>query len=196
MISGKLASQIIIEILVSEMGMSDQRVYIKDQNRVIPPDDEMSISVGMVDAKAMSTKTRLVESGVDPDIVVSEENYVRMRENIQIDVFSRNTDAITKRWEVIAALNSIKAQQAQEENLFRIFNLPNSFLNTSSVEGGSRLNRFTLLFPCFVWYKKTKILQPDGDQYYDEFTTRVDDEVTIGEDEGLFEFTINEDTEL
>jgi hypothetical protein len=43
-----------------------------------------------------------------------------------------------------------------------------------------------------VWYEKVSDL-PVYD-YYNEFSTRVDDESTIGQEDGLIEFEIDEDT--
>lgn len=104
---------------------------------------------------------------------------VQTQEMIQIEVLSRSNDALTRNWEVIAAIKSIYAQQMQEVNNFSIARLPLSFLNTSSAEGGSDLNRYTLTFPAFVWYTKAKVLVNNGGDYYDDFSARVDDEKTI-----------------
>lgn len=196
MINGTLAEQIVIDILKSEMEIPNDDIWIRDQNRKIPPDDRLYVIVGMIDSAGMSSKTFMDERTTpqpDPDPPLVEQieiNRVQLRENVQIDILSRSNAAITRRWEILAALRSIYAQQKQEENYFKIFRMPSNFVNTSNAEGGSQLNRYTVTVPCFVWYKKEKVLAPDGDQYYDEFRTRVDDEKTIGTPDGIFEFTI------
>ncbi len=193
----KSAEQIIVDIIAQEMEIDPAKnIWVRDQNRKIPANDELYIVVGMVDSVPISSKTHMIERVTpqpdpDPDLVQQVEiNEAQLKENIQIDVLSKSDLARSRRWEVIAALRSILSQQRQEENSFKIFRLPQSFVNASIAEGGSQLNRFSMSFSCFVWYRKEKILTPDGGDYYDDFTTRVDDAETIGEDDGIFEFKI------
>jgi hypothetical protein len=120
-----------------------------------------------------------------------EYTQVQQRENIQVDILSRSNDALTRNWEIIGALSSIYSKQVQEKYNFKIFRIPQGFINTSDAEGGSFLNRYSLTFPVFTWYKKRKVLTPTGKNYYDDFTTRVDDENTIGTDNPLITFEIS-----
>jgi hypothetical protein len=182
-----LTSQIIVDIIKTEMELGDQ-IAVDDLNWQIPPIEDIIITVGLADAQPMSNKSYLRED----DTGVYEVSAVTMRENIQIDIMSRGTPAMQRRWEVLAALQSIYSQQQQEINSFKIFRMPTAFVNTSAAEGGSQLARYTLTFACHVWYKKEKLLSATGGDYYDEFSTRVDDENTIGEDDGLFEFVIDD----
>ncbi len=191
----RLASQIIAEIIREEMELSETAVWVGELNYRIPDNEDVMASVGMSDAVPFSSQRFLETRDTPAPNSVYEINRVQLRENIQVDFFGRTVDALTRRWEVIAALNSIRSEQLQEQNSFKIFKLPNSFINTSAVEGGSQLARYTLNFACHVWYKKEKLLSSDGNQFYDEFSTRVDDEETIGTDTGIIEFTIDENTE-
>lgn len=183
----RLTEQILIDIIVQNMSIDATRdIWIRSQNRKIPNDDGLYIVVGMTDAFPYSAQSYMKE-GVEDQIEVQES---QIKENIQIDLLSRSNDALSRRWEIIAAMNSIFSKQQQELYNFKIARLPQSFINTSAAEGGSELNRFSLSFSCLSWYRKEVNLSPDSETYFDSFTTRVDDEVTIGEDEGLFEFTI------
>ena len=121
---------------------------------------------------------------------MKEKIKVVMRENIQIDIFSRNTDAITRRWEIQAAFRSVFSTQVQEENKFKIFAHSSSFVNTSSTEGAERINKFSITIPTHVWYAKSKEISTVNGDYYDKFSARVDDSQTIGEVDGLFEINI------
>jgi hypothetical protein len=182
-----LAEQIIVSILQNEMALPVDTVWVRNQNRKIPNDDRLYAVVGMTDAYPQSSNTSVREDEFGQQI---EVNQVQLCENIQIDVFSRSNDALMRHWEVMAALQSIYAQQQMEKNYFKISRLPRSFLNTSDAEGGSLLNRFTLSFACFVWYRKEKVLNSGDGQYYSDFGTRADDEISIGTDTGIFEFNI------
>ena len=183
----KLAEQILLDIIATQMGIDTTRnIWIRSQNRKIPNDEELYIVLGMTDAVPISA-----QSYMKPDVAEQVEvQETQLKENIQIDLLSRSNAALLRRWEVIAALNSIYSKQKQELHSFKIARLPSSFLNTSAAEGGSELNRFSLSSPCHVWYRKEIDLTEDGKEYFDSFTTRVDDRVTIGEEDGLFEFTI------
>ena len=185
-----IAPQFIVDIIASEMDLPVNSVWVSDENKVIPNDNGLYVSVGLSDSQIMSSSAYLAEQTVDSVDSVVEINQVNARENIQIDIFSKSTDAKTRHWEVVAALQSFYAQQNQEKNNWKIARIPIQFLNTSSAEGGSMINRFTIAFSCLVWYRKQKTLTVlDGD-YYDDFTTRVDDEQTIGTDTPLIEFEI------
>jgi hypothetical protein len=123
----------------------------------------------------------------------TEVNKVQAREDLQIDIWSRSNAAIFRNWEIVAALQSIYAQQQMELVQFKIFRIPRSFINTSSAEGGSQLNRYTITISCFVWYVKETLLTTDKGDYYDDFTQRVDDRQTIGSDKPLIAFEINQE---
>ena len=182
----KLAAQVIIDILVEEMGLSDQNIWIRNQNVVIPNNNELFLAVGMVDTQVMSVRN----IPVDEASGLSEMQRITMRENIQIDIHSRDTTAILRRFEILAALVSVYSQQLQEQYNFKIMKIPTSFLNTSGTEGAENINKYSLIIPCFTWFSKSKAISEENGDYYDEFSTRVDDEETIGEVDGLFEFTI------
>lgn len=174
------------DILIEEMSIDSSRIWVRDQNVITPKDDGLFIVLGMVDSNTISvTNTPFEEGGA-----LKEKITVIMRENIQIDIFSRNTDALTRRWEVQAALKSVYSTQVQEVNKFKIFSLSSSFINSSVTEGAEIINKFSIIIPVLVWYAKSKAISTVYGDYYDRFSTRVDDKNTVGEVDGLFEFEI------
>lgn len=190
----KLASQFIIDIINNEMDMPPNAVWLREQNRTIPNDNGLYIAVGLVSAQTIGNTTEMVTlNNPDTNLPTQYEiNTVQQQEAIQIDILSSasNNYAMLRNWEVIAALQSFYSQQIQEQNDFKIFRIPRSFVDTSSAEGGSMLQRYTITIMAFVWYRKQKIF---GD-YYDDFTVRVDDEKTIGTATPLIEFEITPET--
>lgn len=186
-----LSSQYIVDIINQEMSMPPSTVWLRDQNRLFPNDTQLYIIVGIVSAITASNVTYMEDQGVDNIPEEHQINEVIQQENIQIDILSRSNAAITRNWEVIAAMQSFYSQQVQEKNNFKIFRIPRSFVNTPYAEGGSQLNRYTITIPCLVWYRKDKLLNSPLGDYYDDFTTRVDDENTIGTPAPLIEFEIN-----
>lgn len=178
--------KIIVDILIHELEMKEDRVLIANQDFQIPNFDGLFISVGMIDCITIANNNYAIDNVTTGGIDEIQEVY--LRENIAIDLFSKNVEARQRRWEVQAALKSIYAQQKQESEYFRIYRIPSSFVNSSEAEGGSRINRFTITIPCNTWYRKTKTAD-----FYDRFPARVDDEQTIGTENGLIEFTIEEE---
>lgn len=170
--------------------MPPDSVWIRDQSHIIPNDNGLYIVVGQTDLKPQSVGSYLINN---TDGSVTEEQRVQAYEKQQIDIFSRDVTALKRRVEILMALQSFYSQQQQEIYSFRIFQIPQNFINTSDTEGGSRINRFSITIVCATWYKKDKLMTQAGGDYYDDFSTRVDDEETIGTDTPLIEFEITGD---
>lgn len=187
------AARVIILLLAAEMELDAERqIWLTNQNRKIPNDTALYITAGMVDSRVVSNfrTTEPTDAGMD------ENQIIVMQENIQIDIFSRGNDAEFRRWEVVAALQSVYSQQLQEQHQFKIFRIPSSFINSSTAEGGSNINRFSVIVSCHVWYKKTKAIgtpTANNFDYFEEFETRVDDAESIETDTGIIELTLTED---
>ena len=188
----KPTEEIFVDILRTQLELPTDSVWIRDQNKKIPNDTELYVIAGMVDSRPYSGKyemvTRMTE-GSDPQPYQVEITSTQVRENIQVDILSRSNAAILRKNEVYLAFNSIYSKQQQELNNFKIARIPTSFVNSSSAEGGSTLNRFSMIVPCLVWYRKERVIE----EYYDAFPARLDDEQTIGTEEPLFDFEIDED---
>lgn len=174
-----IAAPIICNVIARGMGLDPERVWIRDENKVIPNDRDVFVVVGMIDSLPTSVTSSMVQDNtVDPP-VQKEVNRVNSTEFILIDIASRSTAAKTRHWEILAALQSIYGQQQQEANYCKFFRIPRNFLNTSYAEGGSQLNRYSITIACAVWYSKEAILPGDAGDYYDDFTLRLDTEQTL-----------------
>ncbi len=188
-----LTSQIIVDIIASQMGLNDQSVWVNNQNKKIPQSKGIFVIVGQMGWKPYGTNCEAVPFTTTLGVETLKEIItLNAQEAIQIDIVSRDNQALMRQWEILAALASVYSTQKQEENCFQIARLPMAFSDTSGAEGGSTLNRFTITIMCQVWYRKEKILS-QGD-IYDTFANRVDDANTIGTDNPLIEFTIDENT--
>ena len=181
-----------IRIIADFMALDADQIWVRDQNIDIPADERLYISVGMIGVpSSVHSKSEIETRDIAGQDVVFEINSLQRLETIQIDIMSRSIEAQQRNWEVVAAMKSIVGRQAQEENAFRIFEQSISVVNTSDTEGGSKLNKITVTIPAYVWYKKETQLSDTSGDYYDKFSTRVDDEETIGTPTGLIEFEIN-----
>lgn len=182
----KPTEEIFVEIIREFMGLPVNQVWIRDQNRKIPNDTNLYIIVGMVDSRPYGAKYEMVErwNEGDPEPYQVEVTTTNVRENMQIDILSRSNEAILRKNDVYLALNSIASKQAQELYDFKIARIPTNFVNSSAAEGGSNINRFTMVVPSLVWYSKERVIT----EYYDNFRTRIDDEKTIATDSPIIEF--------
>lgn len=191
---GGIASQIIIDILNNEMMMPKNSVWLRQQNRTIPNDNGLYISVGMVASQTIgnNTSVELLNNPKTNQPSYYEVNQLNQQEGIQVDIFSSTEQnlALFRNWEVVAALNSFYALQQQEANNFKILRIPRSFIDTSSAEGGSMIQRYTITIMALVWYRKQKLL---GD-YYDDFSVVANDEKTIGTPNPMLDFEITENS--
>lgn len=193
-----IPSQVIVDILTTEMGMPKNSVWVRNQNVKIPDDNGLYIIAGMVAAFPISNVTYMITGDKanftdydqptqnwdvaqkywdDQEIQVNE---VVQNENIQIDILSRSNVILARNWEIIAAMQSFYAQQQQELYNFKIFRIPRNFIDTSAAEGGSQLNRYTITISVQALYQKVKILNSVLGDYYNQFSMRVDTENTIG----------------
>lgn len=165
----------IVDIIRTEMGLNQQNIWIHSQNRKIPPQSmELYVTVGCVDFLPISSKSQY---NPDED---TEVQTVYGRASVQIDILSRSLEARQRRAELLMALNSFYSKEIQDKYQFRIFELPSRFINTSSLEGGSEINRFSLIIRAMISQDKVK-----SSAYYDTFNTTIisqeqqDDEINV-----------------
>lgn len=158
----------VVDIIRSELGLDQQHVWIRSQNKKIPPNaDELFVVVGVVDYKYISSKSYF------DNIKNQERQVVYGRAYIQVDIFSRSTEARVRRSEILMALNSFYSQEIQNKYQFRIFEIPSGFVNNSNLEGGSDINRFTIKFYAMCSEVKTKTAD-----YYDTFNAEINSDGT------------------
>lgn len=159
----------IIDIIRTEMALDQNHIWIRAQNRKIPPNaNELFVVVGAVDFNPISSKSYY------DSIQDKERQVVYGRALVQVDIFSRSTEARLRRAEVLMALNSFYSQEIQNRYQFRIFEIPSSFINTSSLEGGSDINRFTITISAMCSEVKEKTTA-----YYDTFNAEINSDGTI-----------------
>lgn len=165
----------IVDIIRTEMGLNQQNIWIHSQNRKIPPQSmELYVTVGCVDFLPISSKSQY---NPDDD---TEVQTVYGRASVQIDILSRSLEARQRRAELLMAINSFYSKEIQDKYQFRIFELPSRFINTSSLEGGSEINRFSLIIRAMISQDKVK-----SSTYYDTFNATItsqeqqDDKINI-----------------
>ena len=146
-------------------------VTIRAQNIKLFNTPHVQITVQTVSNQIFANNKEFFEEithdGNGQDITTYYER-VKLNEQrvMQIDIYSRNNEARERFWEVQAALGSTLAEQLASKYQFQIGKISNSF-NTSGLEGGSDINRFSIRFNCLSWHEK---LTPIS--YYGTFRTQ------------------------
>lgn len=163
--------KVIQKILLYELELPDEygtdkdgfiipSVYVYSPDVSLGTTDKLQIGVQSIGSVIVSNNNFTKEI----DGTFSEIQETVINDNIQIDVTSRNNEARIRRYEVITALHSIRAQEYQDLYNFKIFQIPSSFVNTNNIEGGYRIYRYTITVP--VQYMRRYVKPID---YYDKF---------------------------
>ena len=159
--------KVVADIIMTEMSLTpsstalnDNRVFIYNQNFVLPTYDDLFIVLSESPGRMIGSVNRYDGDGAN----TKEVQEILMQKEINVDIMSRNSQARNRKEEVLMALSSIYSQQKQEENGMRIFSHSTSFIDVSENEGASRLTRYRASFFLHVKYSKEKAID-----YYDAF---------------------------
>lgn len=152
--------KILRALLVAEMDLPDERCMIHNTKWTLPTGDGLFVLLSFVSAKAISTG-KWHEDSVDGLLEVQETVY---RDTINVDVFSRSTDARDRRHEVLWAFNGDEAARTCERFSLKISDLPTEFTDLSDVEASGRLYRYQLTFRVLKVLRREKLVP-----YYSDF---------------------------
>ena len=149
-------------------------VVIRGQNVKLFNTPNLQITVSTISTNTFANRCEHFEETKIIDNIRVTKYYERVCVNeqrqMQVDVYSKNNEARQRFWEVQASLTSTYSQQLQDKYQFRISKMSNTF-NTSGLEGGSDINRFTIRFNCLSWHEKVTPID-----YYDTFRTQASTE--------------------
>lgn len=153
---------VIGDIITSRLSLTSSQIILTNQKYNLPADPGLHIALSSISSRAIGSNTffRSTVTGLE------EVNQVALQEVVQIDMFSQDSSARTRRVEVIAALNSIYAQQLCELYAMSMSRLPTDFVDVSSLEATANLNRFTANITVKSLYEKVLT-----STYYDKFPT-------------------------
>lgn len=178
----KSIEKIIVDIIRHELNLPENYgttsngdvipcVVIYGQNIKLFNTNKLQITVRTVSQRVWSNRNEFKEIPINDTetqyIEIQDINESRM---MQVDVYSRNNDARERFWEVQTALNSVYAQQQMDLYNFKLSTI-NSAQNTSGIDGGSDINRFSITFTALTHQQKTKVID-----YYDKFSATYNNE--------------------
>jgi len=148
---------ILADIISTEMSLDADRVVVYDQNFKPPKDQDIYIIIALQSSRIIGNNNRF-----NPD-TEEEEQYVSVSETYNVEIASKNRDAMTGRFGPNFAIKSTYSQQKQEEHQIRIFRT-NQNIDLSFIEGGSSLHRYRI--PVII--NSTK-LDNKAIDFYDNF---------------------------
>ena len=177
----KSIEKILVDIIKHELNLPDNygttskgdvipSVIIYGQNIKLFNTDKMQITVRTVSQRVWSNRNEFKEVTTSNVTNYTEIQDINESRFMQIDVYSRNNDARDRFWEVSMALRSVYAEQQMDLYNFKIGTITNS-QNTSGIDGGSDVNRFTISFNVLTHQQKAKTVD-----YYDKFETTFNNE--------------------
>jgi hypothetical protein len=126
------------EILQRELGLANDRIYIYNQKIFQPTDTGLYIAIGVLRAKPFSNN-QSSNNGIESQVT----NFMT---TLEINAISRDTSALTRKEEILMALNSQYSESQQEANSFLIGRLPPGaqFINLSAIDGAAIPYRFNI----------------------------------------------------
>lgn len=149
--------ELFCDVLQTELGLADGRVYIWDQKIFSPSDQGLWIAVAVLNPKPFGNSMRISTAGI-------MSQSVNMHTQLSVDITSRDKSAVYRKEEVILALKSYYSESQQELNSFRIFPLSSGFVNLSQEDGAAIPYRFNIAVNIQYQVTKTKAVP-----YYDTF---------------------------
>ncbi len=150
------------EIIQTEMGLDEGRVYLWDQKIMQPKDSAIYVAVSILSDRPFASNNRPVAGSGG----LTSEQYVNTISTLGVDIMSRGPGARDRRHEILMALGSTYSQQQQEANGFSIGRLPvgSRFVNISQVDGAAIPYRFHIDVNLQYSYRKSSPVA-----YFDDF---------------------------
>ena len=151
------------DIICNQMNISSSRVFILNDNRQIPNDSELYVTLDIIMQAPFSSDVKYKETTLNNEQVYQEVQSMAIKQTIVVSLVSKNSDARKRAYEVQMAMNSTYSEQSQESNGFHISSI-SPIHNRSFVEATARLNRFDTEVTVITGIEKKQTVN-----YYDTF---------------------------
>lgn len=162
---------LIRNIIMVDMPFPTERIFLYNEDYVLPPDNGMWIIVAYQGTKPYSNRN---STFIDEQGNFMERQNVNTQEQIIIHLMSFNLEALRRKEEVLQALASMYSQNLQSQESFKIAPIM-PIMDRSEIEGGKINYRFDIMLTVLYWYEKiksanslpailTKLTVADGDQ--------------------------------
>jgi hypothetical protein len=151
------------DIVMQEMDLDDDQIYIYAQPNIIPTDKRLYVVIEYKYSKVYSNRNLNIPSNT----ALTEEQNVNTQEFLTVQLFSRSFEALRRKEEVPMALNSYYAETIQEKYSFRLSTNP-QILDLTSIEASAMLYRYDVPVVVLSAYQKIKTME-----WFNSFVTNV-----------------------
>jgi hypothetical protein len=139
------------DVISNQLDLPEDRVNIYNQKFNIPNDSHLFVGIEYKFSKTFGAKSETFED----EGVFNEHQGLNLQEHYSVMLFSRNTEALTRRYEVVAALGSVYARQQGDRYGFQIARIA-QIQDLSSLEGAAILYRMEIPIVMLCRYEKIK----------------------------------------
>lgn len=153
-------------LLVANMGVPKETVYVYNAKWKIPATEGLFISVGLIGWKPYGSSIGFANGAQAGEPALIEQQSMNVQEILTVTLFSRNSEARMAMPSLLFALNSTQAQQLQEQQAMKFGRLPLTFVDISETEASARLNKFSYTFNVLRSYSRDRVVE-----YFDQFPT-------------------------
>jgi len=155
--------EIVRDIIVKELQIPEERVFIYNQKIKLPNDDQLIVVMSHKLTTPISSKNYTKDVGGEH----KEHQEITTREELSIEILSRGIDALQRKEEFIMALYSIYSQQVQESTGIKLYRI-SQINDLSELENTAIMYRFEIPIVVTTWYQRIKSVE-----YYNAFSGKV-----------------------
>lgn len=128
---------ILCDIIVNEMALDASRVVVYDQNFDAPDDDNIFVVIATKRSRIVGNTNRF-DPGTNAEI-----KSVVLFDYLDVEITSKNRDALDRKEEILMAIDSDYSIRQQEDNNIEIFRTK-EIIDISFIDGTSALHRFRI----------------------------------------------------
>ena len=160
----RLTTQLLCDILIHDLGLTNDQIWLYNQKQDIPSGSGLFISVG-----SMGVTTY----GANRKIEGTTERLSQMfQETINIEIYSNDTSALLALPNVVGAFGSTFSLQTQEKYGFKIGSLPTTINDSSFLEATAILYRLSITIRVLRAYETQNDIE-----YFSTFEEKVKTEI-------------------
>lgn len=151
----------VCNIVKKGMNLSDDQIWIYNQKIDIPNDNRLYVVVSLKNESIFGNNIQYQDANNGLEEVI----WTNLVSDVSIELFSYNTQALNRRYDILTSMRSTYSLQQQELYNMNISRQPTVFLDSSFASPTARLYSFYSEFRITHIEKNTRSVE-----YYDDFS--------------------------
>lgn len=153
----------VCDILKVGMNLDNDQIWLYNQKVDIPNDKRIYVVVSLKKEEVFGNNIEFKETNGLDEVI-----WTNLVSDVGIELFSYNTNALNRRYEVLSSMRSVYSVQKQEELNFNIGRNPTVFLDSSFMSLTARLYSF------YYEYRITHVEHSSRPvEYFDKFSKEI-----------------------